>query len=124
MPAVISRVFADGFLARCVKLPVDGYVGLHQLPPDEYRFERRGQMLVGFKAHHRYRLGDQLTVKVSRVDLIQRQLFFEPVRNHSVGNGDPRGRARKNKAASDPGRGSRGGKRSKDRRGKGKRRRR
>ncbi|KAA5544531.1 ribonuclease R [Roseiconus nitratireducens] len=89
MPAVISRVFGDGFLARCIKLPVDGYVGMHQLPPDKYRFERRGQMLVGFKAHNRYRLGDQLTVRVAKVDLTQRQLFFEPVKNHSVGKSDP-----------------------------------
>ena len=89
MPAVISRVFADGFLARCVKLPVSGYVGTHQLPADQYRYERRGQMLVGFKAHNRYRLGDQLTVRVARVDLTQRQLFFDPLRNHSVGNGPP-----------------------------------
>ncbi|MEO1524940.1 MAG: ribonuclease R [Planctomycetota bacterium] len=89
MPAVISRVFADGFLARCVKLPVSGYVSVGQLPSDQYRFERRGQILVGHKAHHRYRLGDQLTVRVSRVDLAQRQLFFEPLKNHSVGSGNP-----------------------------------
>jgi ribonuclease R len=89
MPAVISRVFTDGFLARCSKLPVDGYVGVEQLPHDQYRFERRDQMLVGFKAHHRWRLGDQLTVKIKRVDLIQRELFLEPLKNHSVGNSNP-----------------------------------
>lgn len=92
MTAVVSRVFADGFLARCIKLPVDGYVGVDQLPPDTYRFERRGQMLVGFKAHNRYRLGDQLTVKIAKVDLTQKQLLLEPVKNHSVGNSNPHDR--------------------------------
>ena len=119
MPAVVSRVFADGFLARCTKLPVSGYVGVDQLPSDQYRFERRGQMLVGHKAHNRYRLGDQLTVKVSRVDLTQRQLYFDPVKNHSVGNSNPN--------MKQPGGDSKSTykhKRRKDRRGKQKRKRR
>ncbi|MCD0458549.1 ribonuclease R family protein [Roseiconus lacunae] len=95
MPAVITRVFSDGFLARCTKLPIDGYVGIDQLPNDQYRFERRGQMLVGFKAHQRYRLGDQLTVKITKVDLIGRQLFLHPEKNHSVGAGKPNERQSK-----------------------------
>ncbi|QDV46961.1 Ribonuclease R [Stieleria neptunia] len=123
MTAVISRVFADGFLARCIKLPVDGYVSVDQLPSDQYRFERRGQMLVGFKAHHRYRLGDQLTVKISRVDLIQRELFLEPVKNHSVGNSNPNDRGVK-AANSGGGKSKHKDKRKKERRQKGKRKRR
>ncbi len=123
MTAVISRVFADGFLARCIKLPVDGYVGVDQLPSDQYRFERRGQMLVGFKAHHRYRLGDQLTVKISRVDLIQRELFLEPVKNHSVGKSNPNDRDVK-AVKSGGGKSKHKDKRKKERRQKGKRKRR
>ena len=121
MPAVICRVFADGFLARCNKLPVDGYVGIEQLPSDQYRFERRGQMLVGFKAHHRYRLGDQLTVRVSRVDLIARQLFFEPIKNHSVGNSNPNQRTGKHRSREKSGRSVTKGKLNKKRRGGGRR---
>lgn len=124
MTAVISRVFADGFLARCVKLPVDGYVGTHQLPSDQYRFERQGQMLVGFKAHNRYRLGDQLTVKVSRVDLTQRQLFLEPLKNHSVGNGNPNARRSENSGKTISMKSRHKEKRKKDSRTKGKRKRR
>ena len=123
MTAVISRVFADGFLARCIKLPVDGYVSVDQLPSDQYRFERRGQMLVGFKAHHRYRLGDQLTVKISRVDLIQRELFLEPVKNHSVGKSNPNDRGAK-AGKSGGGKLTHKEKRKKERRQKGKRNRR
>ncbi|MDV6032670.1 MAG: VacB/RNase II family 3'-5' exoribonuclease [Phycisphaera sp. RhM] len=123
MTAVISRVFADGFLARCIKLPVDGYVGVDQLPSDQYRFERRGQMLVGFKAHHRYRLGDELTVKISRVDLIQRELFLEPIKNHSVGKSNPNDRTVK-AGKSGGGKSTHKDKRKKERRQKGKRKRR
>lgn len=126
MTAVVSRVFADGFLARCSKLPIDGYVGVDQLPGDRYRYERRGQMLVGHKAHNRYRLGDQLTVKVAKVDLIQRQLFLQVIKNHSVGKGKPTDRRQgKSERQNKPGRSSTyKAKRKSDRRQKGKRKRR
>ena len=86
MEAIISRVFADGIHARCVKLPVDGFTPVTTLPKDKYRFERRGNMLVGFKDGNRFRLGDQLTVKVAKVDLQDRQLYFEMVKNHTAKN--------------------------------------
>ncbi len=88
MEAVISRVFADGLHARCVKLPVDGFVPITTLPKDKYRFERRGQMISGYKEGNRFRLGDQLTVKVEKVDLQDRQLYLEVVKNHSAGRGE------------------------------------
>jgi ribonuclease R len=84
MEAVISRVFADGIHARCLKLPVDGFIPLETLPKDKYRFERRGQMIIGFKEGNRFRLGDQLTVKVAKVDLQDRQLYLQIVKNHSA----------------------------------------
>ncbi|MGI9474298.1 MAG: ribonuclease R family protein [Rubripirellula sp.] len=84
MEAVISRVFADGIHARCVKLPVDGFIPVTSLPNDKYRYERRGQMITGFKEGHRYRLGDLLTVKVTKVDLQDRQLYLEVVKNHTA----------------------------------------
>lgn len=84
MEAVISRVFADGIHARCTKLPVDGFIPVTTLPKDQYRFERRGQMLIGFREGNRFRLGDQLTVKVAKVDLQGRQLYLDIVKNHSA----------------------------------------
>ena len=87
MKAVVSRVQADGFYARCIKLPVDGFVAVGSLPRDDYRYERRGQMLVGFKDGNRYRLGDLLTVKIARIDLQERQLYLKTIKNHTVGKG-------------------------------------
>ncbi len=117
MEAVVSRVFADGLHARCIKLPVDGFIPVTTLPNDKYRFERRGQMIVGFKQGNRFRLGDQLTVKVAKVDLQDRQLYLDVVQNHS---------ANRDAGASSKGAGSKGKsskskyktKRKSDRRGK------
>ncbi len=86
MEAVVSRAFADGLNARCVKLPVDGFIPVTSLPDDKYKFERRGNMLVGFKEGNRYRLGDQLTVKIAKVDLQDRQLYLDVIKNHTASN--------------------------------------
>ena len=85
MRAVISRVYPDGLEARCLKLPVDGYVSVHTLPPDQYRYDRRGNVLRGNRDRNRFRLGDAVTVRIDRVDLQRRQLYLNIQTNHSVG---------------------------------------
>ena len=117
LDAVISRVFADGAYARCTKMPVDGFVPVAELPTDNYRFERRGQMLIGFREGNRFRLGDQITVRISKVDLQDRQLFFQIVKNHSAHLDAIPGRTNHQKSKYK-------GKRKKERRDKKKRRRR
>ncbi|HBJ34118.1 MAG TPA: ribonuclease R, partial [Planctomycetaceae bacterium] len=86
MRVIVSRVFIDGIFARGIELPIDGYLPVTSLPSDKYRFERRGQMLVGYKEGNQYRLGDELSVKVAKVDLRERQLIFDFVKSHSSGN--------------------------------------
>lgn len=86
MRVLVNRVFIDGIFARGADLPVDGYLPVTSLPKDKYRFERRGQMLVGHKEGNQFRLGDELTVKVAKVDLRERQLVFDFVKSHSSGN--------------------------------------
>ncbi|NND96508.1 MAG: VacB/RNase II family 3'-5' exoribonuclease [Pirellulaceae bacterium] len=122
MDAVISRVFPDGIHARCVKLPVDGFIPVTTLPKDKYRYERRGQMLVGFKEGNRFRLGDQLSVKVAKVDLQDRQLYLTVVKNHSATRGEKSGKrpGKKSGGSKSPYK----GKRKKDRRDKKKKRKR
>lgn len=117
--AVVSRVFGDGLHARCVKLPVDGFIPITTLPRDQYRFERSGQMLVGFKEGNRFRLGDQLLVRIDKVDLQERQLFLVVVANHSSKIKDGLGKMPTVKAKKSP----YGAKRKTERREKKKRRR-
>ena len=75
-------------------------------------------MIIGFKAGNRFRLGDQLTVKIAKVDLQDRQLYFDVLKNHSArGESD----SPKQKSATKP---IYKGKRKKDRRDKKKRKKR
>ena len=103
MRAVISRVFADGIHARSLQLPVDGFIPVSKLPKDDYRFERKGNVLEGFRDGNRFRLGDQLTVRIDRVDLQGRQLYFTLEQKHGgtrPSKGKPPKKDRKDKPRS------------------------
>lgn len=84
MPAVISSVVPEGFYVRGTRFPAEGFVSVKTLPKDRYRFERRGQILQGFRGNNRYRLGDELTVRIEEVDLARRVLLVSVEKNHSA----------------------------------------
>jgi ribonuclease R len=46
---------------------------------DYYRFDPVGQRLHGERSGQVYRLGDSLRVRVTRVDLDERKIDFEPI---------------------------------------------
>ncbi len=72
----ITGVKADDIMVRLAEIPVDGLIVVDQLPSDRYRFDRDTHSLEGFRSGHRFRLGDTLRIRVDRVDLARRQLFF------------------------------------------------
>lgn len=84
MPGVITGVTPEGFYVRGTKFPAEGFVAMKSLPQDRYRYERRGQMLEGFRAGNRFRLGDELTVEIAEVDLVRRALNLTVLANHSA----------------------------------------
>jgi ribonuclease R len=85
MPGVISSVVPEGFYVRGTKFPAEGFVPIKSLPADRYRFERRGHSLEGFRSGNRFRLGDELTVRIDKIDLARRALLLGVVSNHSAG---------------------------------------
>ncbi len=84
MPGVISGVTPEGFYVRGTKFPAEGFVTLNKLPVDRYRYEKHGQMLEGFRGGNRFRLGDELTVRIDEVDLARRALLLSVVVNHTA----------------------------------------
>lgn len=85
MRGVISGVVPEGFYVRGTAIPAEGFVPLSSLPDDRYRFERRGHVLEGFREGHRFRLGDELTVRIDQIDLARRALLLGVVENHTAG---------------------------------------
>ncbi len=101
MPGVISGVVPDGFFVRGTRFPAEGFVSLASLPHDRYRFEKHGQVLEGFRGGNRFRLGDELTVKIDSVDLARRALLLTVEANHTAKSefaGQAHGKAASKKA--------------------------
>jgi ribonuclease R len=82
--AVISSVTGFGFFVELKDIYVEGLVHISHLPNDYYQFEATKQALIGERAGRRFRLGDEVKVKVVRVDLDQRKIDFHLVEQGEI----------------------------------------
>jgi len=75
--AIVSGVVSWGIF---VKLPntVEGLVPMDLLKGDEYVFVEKQMAVFGVRSKNRIRLGDPITVTLSRVDEEERKLVFAP----------------------------------------------
>ncbi len=72
---IISGVTAFGFFVR-LENTVEGLVHVEDLKDDYYIFERSQHALIGERTKNMYQIGDEVEVKVTGVNLDQRQLDF------------------------------------------------
>lgn len=77
---LISSVTAFGMF---VELPntIEGLVHITALDDDYYIYDEGHLCLIGEKTNKVYRLGDEVRVKCSRVDIPNREIFFDVVEN-------------------------------------------
>lgn len=85
LTGVVSAVRPTGITVRAIEIPVDGLIPVQSLPNDRYRFCRDTHTLEGYKEGNRFRLGDELIVRVGQADMAKRQLIFgfEKVSRHA-----------------------------------------
>lgn len=76
LTGVVAAVRTNGLTIRAMEVPVDGTIGVRDLPQDRYRFDKDTHTLEGFKDGNRFRLGDELIVRIQRVDTAKRELHF------------------------------------------------
>jgi ribonuclease R len=72
--AVIIGVEEFGLFAQLIELPIDGLLRVTSLADDYYYLEAETHTLIGRRSGRRFRLGDQLEVRVTRVDVDRRTL--------------------------------------------------
>ncbi len=84
MPAVISGVVPEGLYVRGTSIPAEGFVAIKSLPDDRYRYQKSGHVIEGYRSGNRFRMGDQLTVKIESIDLPRRALNLSVVENHTA----------------------------------------
>lgn len=85
MSGVVAGVKSNGLTVRAIEVPIDGFIAVSDLPADRYHFDRETHTLEGFRSGNRFRLGDELIVRIEKIDMVRRQLLFrlEKVTHHS-----------------------------------------
>ena len=77
---VISSVTAFGFFVELKDIFVEGLVRVTSLHDDYYHYHEKRYCLVGERTHKTFRIGDQVKVRVDRVDVERRHIDFGLVR--------------------------------------------
>jgi ribonuclease R len=75
-PATIVDVRNYGLMVELPDALVTGLIHVSSLTDDFYMFEPARRQLIGRRSRKRFRVGDELSVFVARVDLFKRQVDF------------------------------------------------
>jgi ribonuclease R len=73
---VISGVTAFGFFVELSDIFVEGLVRVTSLHDDYYQYHEKRYCLVGERTHRTFRIGDNVKVRLERVDVERRHLDF------------------------------------------------
>ena len=77
--AVVTGVAEFGAFVQLKGMQVDGLVHVTSLPADYFHFHERDRTLVGERTRLRISIGDELRVRLVRVDSAERKIDFEHV---------------------------------------------
>ena len=87
MAGVITGVESFGLFVQGLEIPAEGLVSMTNMPDDDYYFDDKARLLMGRRSRNQFRLGDQVQVRVERVDLVRRQLDLALLRK--LGKSEP-----------------------------------
>ena len=80
---VITGVMNVGVFVQITELMTDGLVHVTSLANDYYKFDAGSQRLVGERSGHSYSLGEEMRIRVQKVDMETRKIDFRPVVDES-----------------------------------------
>jgi ribonuclease R len=75
--ATITSALEFGMFVLLKEVPIDGLVHISAIPGDFWELEPSGMGLVGRATGRRWQMGETVHVRLTRVDLTQRQIDFE-----------------------------------------------
>lgn len=87
-PGIISAVTSFGFFVELAEIYVEGLVHISNLGQDYYHFDPTSHQLIGERTGNKFRIGDNVMVKVARVSLDDKKIDFDLVVKQS-GAKDP-----------------------------------
>lgn len=77
----ISGVTQWGFYVELEENKCEGLVSMTELDDDFYEFDEKNYCIAGRHHHKVYQLGDKVTVRVAKANLVARQLDYELVKD-------------------------------------------
>jgi ribonuclease R len=77
--SVATGVAEFGVFVQLKEMQIDGLVHVTSLPADYFHFHERDRTLVGERTRLRFSIGDELRVRLVRVDSAERKIDFELV---------------------------------------------
>ena len=79
MDAVITGVNASGFFAQGATIPAEGFVHVKSLGSDFFYFDEANYTLEGTQSGRAFRLGDEVRVRIERIDMQRRGVDFSVI---------------------------------------------
>lgn len=73
---IISGVTNFGLFVKINDLLTEGMIRLRDLEDDYYVYDEKNYCIIGKRTKKRYRMGDEVEVKVARVDSVERRIDF------------------------------------------------
>ena len=73
----ITGVKSYGFFVEISELNVEGLVHVSTLNNDWYEYRSRQNLLIGRKSKKSYKVGDQIEVRIIKVDILKYQIDLE-----------------------------------------------
>lgn len=78
---VISGVTEWGMYVELIENKCEGMIRLKDITDDFYILDEKNYCIVGQRKHKKYQLGDEVQVKVKKVDLSKRQIDFSLIQD-------------------------------------------
>ena len=78
-PGIISAVTSFGFFVELAEIYVEGLVHISNLGEDYFHFDPTSHQLIGERTNSKFRIGDNVMVKVARVSLDDKKIDFDLV---------------------------------------------
>ena len=78
-PALIISTMKFGFFVELEELFVEGLVPIDTLPGDRFSFNETSRRIIGARMRRQFSIGQRLTVRLDRIDAVERRLYFSLV---------------------------------------------
>ena len=78
-PALIISTTKFGFFVELEEFFIEGLVPIDTIPGDRYGYHENSRRIVGARTRHQFSIGDRLTVRLDRVDGVDKRLQFSVV---------------------------------------------